>query len=340
MLDLTYQVLAKEKPRIKRKIGELLDTRTLAGLRRKWRECHIEPIDSVVGGEDGSINHKRYKNLVIYAVNATALVFGSKLTRRDHADVGVLHPYYQIEDRLHLYRAIYELKTAVEVIDGVDLFLIDGSLLSDLKALRTLEKGLSKAAREEVISLLPEIEGNNEVRIASIELRKDLGREDFNEKVGFLEYLEYLSSLEKLISKGLDKIAGISKLSTRSSMGRGVPDIALYEEVTVEEGFSRPEQDFVSKRFPIYDEFFRSLVFTVTNIRLETGRDVFVLELPREVGEEEILRVIGMIKSVSVAGYPYLLKKAHKEVVIKNSEMERIVSGLGIVSKTGREFLG
>ncbi|MFQ5800429.1 MAG: DNA double-strand break repair nuclease NurA [Candidatus Hydrothermarchaeales archaeon] len=339
MLDLTYEVLAKKKPEIKKRIDKLLDTAILKRYGKEWREVDVKPSEARVGGEDGSINHRRYKNLVVYAVNAAALVYDTKIKKKAHADVGILYPYYQIEERLHLYRAIFELKASLEVMDDVELFLMDGSLLSDLKVLRTLEVGLSKAAKEEVLSLLPEIEKAEGVKIASIELSKELGKEDFKEKVGFLEYVEYLSCLEKLISRGIDKIAGISKLSTRSIFGNGIPDLAIFEEVTSKAGFSKPKQDFVSKKFPVYDEFFRSLIFTITNIRLEDRKDVFMLEVPREVDEDEVVSVMEKIRSVSVDGYPYLLQKAHKDVVIKNSDMEKIVSGLGIVEKTGREML-
>jgi NurA-like 5'-3' nuclease len=339
MLDLTYEVLAKEKEGIKKRVDQLLDSASMLKYENEWMDTQIKPKAAIIGGEDGSINHKRYKNLVIYAVNAAALVYDSGMKKIVLADVGLLHPYYQIEERLNLYRAIFELKTSLEIIDEVELFLVDGSLLSDLKALRTLETGLSKSAKEEVKSLLPKIESSSGVKITSISLAEELGREDYREKVGFLEYLEYLTCLEKLISRGMDKVVGISKLSTRSTLGRGIPDLAIFDEVTHNAGYSRPEQEFVSKRFPVYDEFFRSLVFTITHIRLEDKKGVLMLEVPREIEEDEVVNIIEKIRSVSVEGYPYLLKKAHKEVVITKSDMERIVSGLGIISKTGREFL-
>jgi hypothetical protein len=339
MLDLTYEVLAKEKEGIKKRVDQLLDRASMKKYENEWRDTQIKPREGIIGGEDGSINHLRYKNLVIYAVNSAAFVYDSGMKKIIRADVGLLHPYYQIEERLNLYRAIFELRTSLEIIDEVDLFLVDGSLLSDLKALRTLETGLSKSAKEEVESLLPELESSSKVKITSISLTDELGREDYREKVGYLEYLEYLTCLEKLISRGMDKVVGISKLSTRSTLGRGIPDQAIFDEVTHDAGYSRPEQDFVSKKFPVYDEFFRSLVFTLSHIRLEDKKGVLLLEVPREIGENEMVKVMEKIRSVSVEGYPYLLKRAHKDVVITKSDMERIVSGLGIISKTGREFL-
>ncbi|RMF90748.1 MAG: DNA double-strand break repair nuclease NurA [Methanobacteriota archaeon] len=340
MLDLTYRVLAEKKPKVRQRIDELLDHDSLKVFEERWRTRTFAPRRTRVGGGDGSINHRRYRNLVIYAVNATAFVYDGGLSRCDAADIGILHPYYQVEERLHLYRAIYELKTALTVLDQVDLFLIDGSLLSDLKALKRLEMGLSKEAKQEVLELLPEIEGSSGPGIASARLMGRLSREEgFREKAGFLEYIEYLSCLEKLITAGIDKVVGISKSSTRSRLGGDLPDIAVYGEVTRRAGYSQPETEVVARRFPVYDELFRSLVFTVTNFRLEEGKEVYMLEIPREADEEEVTGILETIRSVSVGGYPYLLEKAHKEVVIKNSDMERIITGLGVIERTGREVL-
>lgn len=339
MLDRTYEVLTRERPRIKKELEGLIENAPYEKVQEKWQPYEFEPKRSVITGQDGSINHKRYRNAVVYAVNATALTFDRALSRQDSAGIGLLTPYYQIEERLHLYRAIYELKTSLHVIEGTDLLLIDGSLLSDLKALRVLETGLSKEAKKEVLTLLPHLEKSNSIEITSRKLANELAGDDYQEKIGFLEYMEYLSSLEKLLSKGLHKLVGISKLSTRSTLMTGLPDLALYNETTREAGFSYPETDFPTKRYPVYDELFRSLVFTITNVRLEKKGDMLMIEVPREIGREEIIDVIEKIRNVSVGGYPYLLKKAHKEVVIKNKDMERIANSLGITMRTGREML-
>ncbi|GBE56959.1 MAG TPA: DNA double-strand break repair nuclease NurA [Euryarchaeota archaeon] len=339
MLDLTYEVLAREKGGIQKQVSELLDRSIVKDYRARWNSMSFKPSPSIVGAEDGSINHKRYKNLVIYAVNATAIVYDGDIRSASSADVGVLYPYFQIEERLHLYRAIYEFKCALEVIDSVDLFLVDGSMMSDLNAFRRLSQGVSKEQRAEVFALLPMLEQAEGVGITSIELSRRLESEEYREKRVFLEYLEYLSTLEKLLSRGLDKLVGISKLSTRSRLGIGVPDLAVFDEATSQAGYSDPETDVVTRRFPVYDELFRSLVFTISNIRLEDGKDVYMLEVPREIDKSQLIELLEKISYTSVDGYPYLLKKAHKDVVIRNSDMDRIAGGLGIIEKTGREVL-
>ena len=81
MLDLTYEVLARDKERIRQKVSELLDETLLSDSISRWNDCALKSRASVIAGEDGSINSNRYKNLVIYAVNASALVYGDKIGR-------------------------------------------------------------------------------------------------------------------------------------------------------------------------------------------------------------------------------------------------------------------
>jgi len=341
MLDATYRVLAEDRESLRKRASELLEHEVLQGFKSRWRALALTPKAVRIGGEDGSINHRRFKSLLLYVVNATGLVFSQGFLRADAADIGFLHPYHQVEERLQLYRSVFELKVSLEVLDRSELFLVDGSLISDLKAFRTLETGLSGEEKDDVISLLPELERRRgEKGIVAQRLYAELDGEAFPWKAGFLEYLEYLSLLERLLSKGMGKVVGVSKASTRSMLGWHLPDNAIFEEVTSGAGYSTLEKEVLSKRYPAYDEFFRSLVFTVTHVRLEEGRSVFTLEFPWELGEDELVSILERMSSMSVEGYPYILRKAHQDVVIRNTDMERIVSALGILGKTGREVLG
>ena len=64
-----------------------------------------------------------------------------------------------------------------------------------------------------------------------------------------------------------------------------------------------------------------------------------MVELPREIGEREIRELLSKLAGVSVDGYPYPLRKAHKLVVISARHMERFAASLGISARTGREVL-
>jgi len=62
-------------------------------------------------------------------------------------------------------------------------------------------------------------------------------------------------------------------------------------------------------------------------------------EVPKEIDEKEVKEILENLKSISANGYPYLLKKAHSEVIIRKKDMEHLVRVFGLVEKIGREML-
>ncbi len=340
MLYETYETLARKRAQLREGIEKLsnIDSKKYAKL---WREVEISEKKAVIGAEDGSLNHRRYKNFVIYAVNAIALVYSGSFREIKYSDINLLYPYKNVEERLDLYRTIFELKTALEAIHDADLFLLDGSMVSDIP--RNFGKWLDEEDRKEVLELFQEVERIDGIEIASMRFARALEGEHRFEKIMFLEYLEFLSSLGKLLGEGIEKLVGVSKLSTKSSFMEGLPDIAVFEEISKKQGYSKPKYEPLTSqvmgKFPVYDEFFKSLVFTTFYARFEDKKGVFLLEVPREIGEEEVLEILCKIKSTCVDGYPYLLTKAHKSVVITNKDMENLFNALGIHAKTGREVL-
>jgi len=49
--------------------------------------------------------------------------------------------------------------------------------------------------------------------------------------------------------------------------------------------------------------------------------------------------IISIIKRDAVEGYPYLLKKAHQDVIIRHKDINDLSKILGLYEKTGREML-
>ena len=66
---------------------------------------------------------------------------------------------------------------------------------------------------------------------------------------------------------------------------------------------------------------------------------IIKIELPYEADEDEIRKILSDLKRDSVEGYPYLLKKAHNEVVIKNKDIDGLSKIIGFYEKSGREML-
>ena len=94
-----------------------------------------------------------------------------------------------------------------------------------------------------------------------------------------------------------------------------------------------------TENFPVYNEFFKGLTFTIFYARLDNFKNVIKVELPYEANESEIRRILSKIKCVCADGYPHLLKKAHHDVVVKKTDLERMHGLMGFIEKTGREML-
>ena len=336
MLELTYETFARKREELREKMLRLLHGGELGRYRKLWHSYEPEAEQCSVAAVDGSSNCRRYKSLLLYAVNAAVVSYNGSIAERGYADVDFLTPYRYPGERLDLYRATLELKAGLEVIDEVELLLLDGSLHSNLTAPKQWWRFMEGEKMEEVLRYLPELEEEGEVKLISKEVAEELRSA---EQVMLLEYLEYLVAIQKLLERGIQKVVGVSKTSTDASLSRGIPDIAVFEEVTSDAGFSTPRDRIINMHYPIYDHLFRSLVFTTFYARLERGKDVLMVELPREIGEREIRELLSKLAGVSVDGYPYPLRKAHKLVVISARHMERFAASLGISARTGREVL-
>ena len=113
-------------------------------------------------------------------------------------------------------------------------------------------------------------------------------------------------------------------------------DIAYYDHATDSPGFSKLRID---------DRFYRPDwgidKISYTFVRIPGTRGCFKLELyGTGHTEEEIKQLIDKISFNCVKGYPYVLKQAHNNCVIKNSFMRKIQKLIGITGEFGaREIL-
>jgi NurA-like 5'-3' nuclease len=322
----------------------LREEKRLKDYKDRWQNLELIEKKAKIGAEDGSINHKKYKSIVLYAVNASAPLYNGKITDHQFSDIDILYPYREITNRLDIYRTIFEFKASLQIINEVDLFLIDGSIYSDLVVPRNLGVGLSKKERDEVMEFLPEIEETSEVEIVSKRLAPGIKGPNKFAKIAYLEYLEYISALKRFIEQGRDKVVGVSKTSSTSSFEEGMPDIAVFDEISNEPGFgfANDRTKILQKKFPIHEEFFRNYIpiFTYFYARLEKNKGVFMMEVPKEeIKEKDIIDLLSKMRSISVDGYPYLLRKAHKDAVITNKDIDKFAISLGINELTGREAL-
>jgi NurA-like 5'-3' nuclease len=102
-----------------------------------------------------------------------------------------------------------------------------------------------------------------------------------------------------------------------------------------------PQHITVSKRedFPVKNDFFKSLTFTIFYARLEDHKNILKFELPYAADENDIKKILNVMKTNSAEGYPLLLKKAHNDVVIRKVDLDRLTKIIGFMEKSGREML-
>lgn len=332
-----------------------------------------------IAAGDGSYNKKKYLSFNFYAVSAVSFIYQDKLEKIESIELDTLSHQSFLEDRLRNIMSVFELKNAIKTINeyNVDYYLDDGSLLGDLIRPFPVENKLSNENKEKIISKFRE-KLENEIQNNSLGLSSSKFKEEFPELfvvetneikdksnktlddfsdnnvdgdnqideeslILFLENIEKLLALSYLL-KNERKIVAISKTSSSNDLlHANVPDMAILDKFSKKAGFSKPYYKYMStemkREFPVENEFFRNLVFTVFFARLDDFKNIIKIELPYEADEDEIRKILSDLKRDSVEGYPYLLKKAHNEVVIKNKDIDGLSKIIGFYEKSGREML-
>ena len=358
MLDSLYEKALIKKNNINERIKSDFDD-PITKPSEYWRNYPLtaDSVNVTICAGDGSINKKKFMSFIFFAIDAECLVYNNKLEVIESSEIDIISHHQHVEDRLRSYMGIFEIKNALKAFEeyDVDVFLFDGSILGNLIRPSPLEKKLQSKVKEEIkINYLPKIrkELKNEledskVGIVSSKFSKTIEKE-FEKKTEAMIYLESLENLMVIgdLLKNERSVVGISKTSTSREYFKKseMPDMAVFDRYSSKEGYSTPlhikiSTDDMKRDFPIQNEFFRGLTFTIFYARLEDHKNILKFELPYEATEEEIIDILKVIKSNSVEGYPLLLKKAHNDVIIRKIDLERLSKIIGFMEKSGREML-
>ena len=361
MLNSLYTEAIRKKGLINEPLEEYKESKI--DIESKWNEEEIIPKDSdiVLAAGDGSYNKKKYLSFNFYAVAAQSLIYNpneteSKLKTIESAELDIIPHQSFLEDRLRNMMSIFEIKTAIKTFHDfdIDYYMDDGSILGDLIRPIPVEKTISPEKKENIISQVKEkLESeiqSDELNLSSFNFKeefKDLFEDENIDEyalITFLESLENLIALKYLL-ENKKKIIAISKTSSSNELFfANIPDMAILDGLTKKQGFSEPYYRKVTYKtkhdFPIENEFFRELWFTIFFARLDDNKNIIKIELPYYTEDkEEIKEILSVLKSNSTEGYPFLLKKAHKDVVISNQDMNSLSKIIGFLDKSGREML-
>lgn len=353
-MDSLYEKALLKRDSINRRIDKDFNTAKLDP-SRYWRNYQLEDVehDVTIGAGDGSINKNKYMGFIFYAIDAECLIYNEELEVIESCEIDIIPHHQFVEDRLRSQMGIHEIKNALKAFEkyDLDILLFDGSILGNLIRPLPLEKNLKTGIKDEIkAKYLPELEDvlfrdlkNSEVNISSAKFNDDLeGYENTPEAMIYLEGIENLLVIGELL-KNHTSLVGISKTSTSTEYFESeIPDMAVFDRHSRSTGYTRPKYVSISemkREFPVKNNFFKGLTFTIFYARLQDHKNILKFELPYHATEEDIKRILGVIKSNSAEGYPLLLKKAHNDVTIRKVDLERLSKIVGLMEKSGREML-
>ena len=356
MLDSLYTEAIEKKDSISKNIEDLFEGEL--DIDEKWTNEKINPLDEdlILAAGDGSFNKKKYLGFYFYAVGAEALIYtpNEGLSNIETVELDTMPNQTFADERLRNMMSIFEIKTALKAFKehSLDYYMVDGSLLGDLIRPIPLEHRIPDEIKNNIIrkiqkKLQMEAE-SGELSISPFDFIGEFEDEfktkkDRNALITFFESIENLVVLKHFLDKS-KKVIAISKTSTSTDVFHAnVPDMAILDRFTNLQGYTKPVYKKVNSEvkhdFAVFNNSFRKLRFTIFFARLEDNRNIVKIELPYYANEREIKRVLGVIKQNSTDGYPFLLKRAHRDVVIKNKDMNNLSNIIEVIDKSGREML-
>jgi len=300
---------------------------------------------------DGSRNRKSFAGYVLYTIGAGSVLYreGQRVKGGEEflVDIDLLKPEEYSDTRIRILMGILEFKTALLSCDNVSYILLDGSVIGAIVRPSVFNQEISpelKGKVEELFwsSLVPNfsLSGVDSSKFYG-ELRKIASGREFAVVAGYLEYLEYLYSLSRLLERGGNKIISVSKHSDSRnySLDPLLPDVAVLNSLDLPPGYTKPVKISVTRekkfKFPEkFEEKFRGFEINSFFFRLPKGS---VLKVETAVEPE---RALSILRYYAVRGYPYPLRDVHELVKIKNTDVEFIVELLKHRGITGRESLG
>ncbi len=310
--------------------------------------------DFSIAAGDGSFNIKKFLMFNYCPVSAEALIYDDNLKSIEQSEIFEMEHVPFIKELIPNYMAIFEFKCCLKAINeyDVDYYLFDGSIFGDLQ--NHYPKGAKQPA-----DLKEKLDGG--VLSYFVDKVNDLSNLDLSfpliKKQIYAHpskeldevYDLYLSSIEKLlvlreVLKSNKKVISISKTSSNNDLFHSnAPDIGILDQLTQKQGISKiirkKVESNIAVPFPVFDEFFSKLWFTIFYVRLEENKNVLKVELPYWAEDDEVAEIIEIIKRDAAEGYPYLLNKAHNDVVITNKHVDELLKISRIYETTNREQL-
>ncbi len=344
------------------KLDETLKTleEVVDKIDKKWLELP-NPIKCKAYGVDGSKGCEKFSGVIVYAISSVAV--GDDIVELH--DVTTLKPYKHVEDRIRLHMSLLELRTGA-MIEDADLILLDGTLsgfmmrlpvyvekknLENFYEIENLLKDFlellelwwheierdTKAGRGRRETLLSRSNYFNRIE-RSYRINDERG--DKENLVVFLEYIEYLHALNKLLERDVVSVAK-TFYTNELVNAYGLTDTPVLEMLALKQfgeekaaymPFKRRDLDtldsetslyrFVLKEFKNIRDLTRSI--NAAFVRFVDYGNIYLIESNKKIDDE----LMGMLLSLEAGGYLLPLIYAHRYAEIKKKELKKIITNL------------
>ena len=328
---------------------------------------------------DGSFNKTKYMAGYVYAITSQTIISKSNQDVQKESQaaeiktISTIHNH-RIDKILSTQMNIFELKSTIDTLKkhpDIDYMLMDGSLRGIL-----INYQQNNDIPQKVINYLNsyQIPFENELNEENVQIeltserykgpiRKDVKEllkeepeiefKDIKSDIDFyLNGIEQLVCISYLLQHFKEKIICISKTSsTRSVFEQSIPDAAVIQYVCPHSGYTKPEPRESNRLvrhiggqirtidYPVKNRELCDNIFNIFFTKLEDKSNTLKIEIPKTITITELTDLLNELESISIDGYPHILKKAHDEVKIGTDFMKRINRNIGLENRTGRDML-
>lgn len=335
--------------------------------------------DKTFAAIDGSFNKKKFMACFIYAVGSQTIISKPQESLIKESSTSDINTVTSLQSRnidsiLSKHMNILELKSTIDTLQRypeIDYMLMDGSIRGTLRnfptnfnlpqevfgPLRLISNNIGKELEKGSFPLeISTMSKKEEIKYEVTNMLKDSSTdyEDIETEVlRYMESLEQLECIHVLLKHFKDKIVCISKTSsTHNIYNERIPDSAVLEYIISKSGYTNmdivtnellrhtSDKGLVPIKYPIHGTAFSDYEYTVFFTKLSDRTNVLKIEIPYKIiDKNKIEEILEDLYSSSIDGYPFILAKAHNEVVIKQKDMNNIINRLEIFEKTGRDML-
>lgn len=314
MIKEIYEMLIQNKEEIERQLrfsdkNEELEKK----IKEKWMAYKPKEVVGKFIAIDGGEWTKELRSGTLYVIDAEAIkAEGYNITKLgSKGQIGILKPGNHAKEIVSLLMQLFELKLAYMFGNEADYILLDGSL----------SKKIGDREFKEKDSTLDDIEIND----------KTYALEEPKESL-MHRYLiaENHVVISRLIEKFKDKLIFISKRNRSTELfGEDISDMALLDLFTSDTGYTKPLEKTINGKnllSKMASEKLDGVKYYSFYTRL--SKEGKVLKIDTFINDVE--KIIDLLSTISVKGYPYPLLRVHIDVRISREDRERIQQVLNI----------